>query len=170
MHTPDDTRFVADWHRLPAEEAVQRLGADLHAGLTEAEAAARLAAHGRNEIAEGRRRGPWRMLADQFTDFMILILLAAALVAGFIGDVTDTVIILAIVVLNAVVGFIQEYRAERAVAALKLMAAPSALVLRAGAPHTVPAIELVPGDVVLLEAGNIVPADLRLLEAHTLRC
>ncbi len=158
------------WYLLTAEAAALRLGADVRTGLTDTEAAARLAYYGPNEIREGKRRGPLRMLADQFTDFMILILLAAAIVAGLIGDVTDTVVILAIVVLNAVVGFVQEYRAERAVAALKLMAAPSATVLRDGAPRTVPAAELVPGDLVLLEAGNIVPADLRLLEAHRLRC
>ncbi len=158
------------WYLLTAEAAAQRLGADVRTGLTDTEAAVRLARHGPNEIREGKRRRPWRMLLDQFTDFMILILLAAAIIAGLVGDVTDTVVILAIVVLNAAVGFVQEYRAERAVAALKLMAAPSAVVLRDGAPRTVPAAGLVPGDVVLLEAGNIVPADLRLLEAHTLRC
>ncbi len=159
-----------DWHRLTAEEVVQHLGADAQVGLSATEATARLMRHGSNELREGKRRGPWRMLADQFTDFMILILLAAAIVAGLVGDVTDTVVILAIVVLNAVVGFVQEYRAERTVAALKLMAAPSAVAVRGGAPQTIPAAELVPGDVVLLEAGNIVPADLRLLDAHTLRC
>ena len=158
------------WYLLTADETARRLGADAHAGLAESEVVARRARYGPNEIRESKRRGPWRMLADQFTDFMILILLAAAIVAGLIGDATDTVVILAIVVLNAVVGFVQEYRAERAVAALKLMAAPSATVLRDGVPRTIPAAELVPGDLVLLEAGNIVPADLRLLEAHTLRC
>ena len=158
------------WYLLTAEEGARRLGTDAHAGLAADEAGRRLQAHGRNEIREGKRRGPWRMLLDQFTDFMILILLAAAIVAGLVGDVTDTVVILAIVVLNAAVGFVQEYRAERAVAALKLMAAPTATVVRDGAPQPIPAAELVPGDVVLLEAGNIVPADLRLLEAHTLRC
>jgi Ca2+-transporting ATPase len=158
------------WYLLTADETARRLGTDPHAGLAGSEAAARRTRYGPNEIREARRRGPLRMLFDQFTDFMILILLAAAIVAGLIGDVTDTVVILAIVVLNAVVGFVQEYRAERAVAALKLMAAPSATVLRDGVPRTIPAAELVPGDVVLIEAGNIVPADLRLLEAHTLRC
>ncbi len=158
------------WYLLSAEEAAQRLGVDTRTGLTDTEVAARLVRYGPNELREGKRRGPWCMLLDQFTDFMILILLAAAIVAGLVGDVTDTVVILAIVVLNAVVGFIQEYRAERAVAALKLMAAPSAVVLRGGAPHTIPSAGLVLGDVVLLEAGNIVPADLRLLEAHQLRC
>jgi Ca2+-transporting ATPase len=157
------------WHLQPVDEALRRFGSDARAGLARAEVAARLARHGPNEIREGRRRGPLAMLAGQFTDFMILILLAAAIVAGLIGDLTDTLVILAIVVLNAAVGFVQEYRAERAVAALKLMAAPSARVVRAGEVLTVPATELVPGDVVLLEVGNVVPADLRLTEVQMLK-
>ena len=104
------------------------------------------------------------MLLAQFTDFMILLLIAAAVVSGFVGDAEDTVVILGIVVLNAAVGFVQEFRAERAMAALKRLAAPSAVVVRDGRPQAVPAEMLVPGDIVLLEAGNMVPADLRLLE------
>ena len=96
---------------------------------------------------------------------MILVLLAAALISGVVGDAQDTITILVIVVLNAVIGTAQEYRAERAVAALRTMAAPDARVLRDGAAVTVAAAELVPGDIVLLEAGNVVPADLRLFEA-----
>ncbi|MDE2088525.1 MAG: cation-translocating P-type ATPase [Gammaproteobacteria bacterium] len=157
------------WHLLSADEVARRLAVDLAAGLDHAEAARRARVHGRNEIREGRARGPWRMLLDQFTDFMILVLIAAAVVSGVVGDVADTLVILAIVVLNAAVGFIQEYRAQRAVAALKRLAAPTARALRAGRVVTLPAAELVPGDVVLLEAGNIVPADLRLAEVHTLK-
>jgi Ca2+-transporting ATPase len=157
------------WHALPVEECLARLGADARAGLSAQEAAARLARYGRNEIEEGRRRGPGRMLLDQFTDFMILVLLAAALVSGLVGDLTDTLVILVIVVLNAVIGFVQEYRAERAMAALKALAAPTAHVLRDGQSIMIAANELVPGDVVLLEAGQSVPGDLRLLEAVQLR-
>jgi Ca2+-transporting ATPase len=109
------------------------------------------------------------MLLDQFTDFMIVVLLAAAVVSGVIGDVTDTVVILVIVVLNAVIGFIQEYRAEAAIAALRKMAAPVARVLRDGRSHSIPAQELVPGDIVLLDAGAVVPADMRLLEVAALQ-
>jgi Ca2+-transporting ATPase len=157
------------WYLLSAEAAAQRLATDASAGLSAAEARARLQRHGPNAIREGKHRGPLAILLAQFTDFMIIVLVAAAVVSGLIGDLTDTIVIVAIVVLNAVVGFIQEYRAERAVAALKAMAAPNAVVMRDGEARTIPAAELVPGDVVLLEAGSIVPADLRLLEAHRLK-
>ena len=109
------------------------------------------------------------MFLDQFKDFMILVLIAAALVAGVIGEPSDTIAIAVIVLLNAVLGFIQEYRAEKAMAALKKMAAPAATVIRDGKPDTIPADQLVPGDLVLLEAGNVVPADIRLRETFQLR-
>jgi Ca2+-transporting ATPase len=109
------------------------------------------------------------MILDQFKDFMIIVLLAAALISGFIGEATDTIAIIVIVALNAVIGFVQEYRAEKSIAALKSMAAPSATVLRDGHPVVIPAAELVPGDVAILETGAIIPADLRLIEAARLK-
>ncbi len=154
---------------LTPQQALQRLGSDADRGLSSTEAAQRLQRIGSNEIQEGARRGPLRLLVEQFTDFMILVLLAAAVISGFIGDLTDTVVILVIVVLNAVIGFVQEFRAERAIAALKALAAPTAHVLRDGQIAHLAARELVPGDVVLLEAGNVVPADLRLIEAVQLK-
>ena len=169
MATDANAPDTATWHCRTVEEAVQALETDVHVGLSAEEAARRLALRGPNAIPEGRRRGWPRVLLDQFKDLMILILLVAAVVSGFIGDVVDTLVILAIVVLNAIVGFVQEFRAERAIAALKQMAAPNARVVRAGQTRTIAASDLVPGDVVLLEAGNVVPADLRLVEAHTLR-
>lgn len=151
-------------HRLSVEEVVaeqkttpQGLGSD--------EARARLDQYGPNELVEKEKKSPLMMFLEQFKDFMILILIAAALISGFIGEVSDTIAIIVIVVLNAVVGFIQEYRAEKAMAALKKMAAPSATVMRNGMPETISASQLVPGDVVLLEAGKIVPADMRMIEA-----
>ncbi len=105
------------------------------------------------------------MFLDQFADLMIIILVVAAAIAGLVGDAKDAIVIVIIVVLNAVIGFVQEFRAERAVAALKALAAPVARVRRDGQDRTVAAVDLVPGDIVLLEAGNVVPADLRLLEA-----
>ena len=107
-------------------QVLQRLGSDAHRGLSSAEAAQRLQRTGPNEIEEGARRGPGRLLLEQFTDFMILVLLAAAVISGVIGDLTDTVVIVVIVFLNAIIGFVQAFRAERAIAALKAMAAPTA--------------------------------------------
>jgi Ca2+-transporting ATPase len=153
-----------DWHRMPAADAMAALHTS-RTGLTSAEARRRLLAHGPNTLPEGRRRTPLRMFAGQFTDFMILVLLVAAVVSGLIGDLHDAATIVAILVLNAAVGFVQEYRAERAMEALKAMAAPTATVLREGSTQTIAASDLVAGDVVLLDAGDVVPADLRLLDA-----
>jgi Ca2+-transporting ATPase len=160
---------TVDAYLSSTDEIARQTATDARAGLSRAESAARLQRHGPNAIQEGERRGPLAMLARQFTDFTILVLIAAALVSGLLGDVADTLVIIAIVVLNAAVGFIQEYRAERAVAALKAMAAPAATVVRDGQALTIAADELVPGDLVLLAAGNIVPADLRLFEAQRLK-
>jgi len=157
------------WYLLSVEEAVQRLASDERNGLTPEQAEERRRRYGANEIREGRRCGPLAMFLGQFTDFMILVLIAAAIVSGLIGDRVDTLVLVAIVVLNAVIGFVQEYRAERAIAALKQMAALQAQVVRGGQTTLIPAMELVPGDVVRIEAGNAVPADLRLIEVVQLK-
>ncbi|HAN03798.1 MAG TPA: ATPase [Elusimicrobia bacterium] len=159
---------AADWHKKDAAALFKELGTSA-GGLSAAEAALRLAKYGPNALKEKPRRSPLAMLLDQFRDFMILVLIAAAVVSGLIGEMLDTVIILAIVLLNAVMGFAQEYRAQKAMEALKRMAAPSASVLRGGAPALVPAASLVPGDLVLLEAGSVVPADLRLTDCASLK-
>ncbi len=164
---PDADRTA--WHTLGAEQACERLHADLRRGLSRHEAALRLSRDGHNEIEEGRRRSALGILLAQFADFMILVLIAAAAIAGLVGDMTDTLVILAIIVLNAVIGFVQEYRAEAAIAALKRMAAFSARVLRDGRVQVIPAREVAVGDLVLLEAGEAVPADLRLVESAQLR-
>jgi Ca2+-transporting ATPase len=156
-------------HARTSGDVLHILGVNPARGLSSDEAAVRLRQYGANVLAEGRRRGPLRLLASQFADFMILVLIAAAVISGIIGDLTDTLVIIAIVALNAIIGFVQEYRAERAIAALRQMAAPSARVLRNGRSEHMDAGELVPGDIVLLDAGNLVPADLRLLESAQLR-
>jgi len=138
-------------------------------GLASATVSERRRQYGPNELVEKEKKSPFLMFLAQFKDVLILILIAAAVLAGFVGDLVDTIAILVIVVLNAVVGFIQEYRAEKAMEALKRMAAPTATVLRDGVPGTIPASELVPGDLVILEAGRVVPADLRLIEAAHLK-
>jgi Ca2+-transporting ATPase len=165
----DAKQSQTDWHCLGIQDAVDRLDSDLHEGLSSAAASAGLVRHGPNTLTETGRRHPLAMLAAQFTDFMILVLIAAAIIAGLVGEPQDSIVIVVIVLLNGILGFVQEYRAERAMAALKQMAAPMASVIRDGQIHTVPAPDLVPGDIVKLEAGNIVPADLRLLELSSLR-
>jgi len=154
---------------MPAEAVAAALATDPAAGLTATEAASRLQRFGPNELVERGRKPAWRLLAEQFANTMILVLVAAGLVTAVIGDLKDTVVILAIVVLNAVVGFVQEYRAEQAMAALKAMAAPSVQAVRDGYVRLVPAVGLVPGDVVLLGQGDVLAVDLRLVEAVALR-
>jgi Ca2+-transporting ATPase len=166
--TMHESRDAEPWAIEPAQLAAQ-LDTDLDAGLTCDEASRRLAIHGRNELAEAELPPWWRVLARQFANTMILVLAAAATVTFVIGERVDTIVIVAIVVLNAAVGFVQEFRAERAMAALRDMATTTARVIRDGAVGDVRANELVPGDVVRLEAGDVVPADLRLVEVYALR-
>ncbi|HEU0031463.1 MAG TPA: cation-translocating P-type ATPase [Kofleriaceae bacterium] len=137
-------------------------------GLSAAEAASRLASHGPNELARERGVSPWRILGRQFTSPIVLLMLGATVLSGVLGEAADAIAIAAIVVLNALVGFFQEYRAERAVAALRSMTAPRARVVRDGQQLVVPASTIVPGDVLVLEAGDIVAADARLVVAHAL--
>ena len=157
------------WHCLTADDALARLGVASERGLSAADAAERLGRFGPNAIHERERRSPLRMLAGQFTDFMIVVLLVAAGISALIGEPEDSIVILVIVVLNAIVGFVQEYRAERAMAALKQLSAAAAQVVRDGRIAEIAAPDLVPGDIVLLAAGNVVPADVRLLESAPLR-
>ncbi len=157
------------WHRRPVAAVLDALKVDPQRGLSSDSVAARRERHGSNEITETARRGPLRMLAGQFADFMILVLIAAAVVSGLVGDIHDTVAIVVIVLLNAIIGAVQEYRAERAVTALRAMAAPEAQVRRDSEVRSIPATRLVPGDILLLEAGQVVPADLRLVEASELK-
>lgn len=158
----------AAW-KLDAAEVARQLDTDSEAGLDGATAAERLARSGPNSLIERAAVPLWRRFLDQFANAMILVLLAAALVTILIGDLKDTAVILAIVLLNAVIGFVQEHRAEQAMAALKRMTSPTSVVVRDGRPAAVPAASLVPGDIVRLEAGDVVTADLRLLEARALR-
>ena len=137
-------------------------------GLTSVEAARRLAEHGRNEIARERATSPWVLLARQFKSPVIWLLLGACIVSGALGELADAIAIGTIVVLNALVGFFQKYRAERAVLALRSMTAPRARILRDGRVADIPAADVVPGDWLLLEAGDVVAADARLVEANRL--
>ena len=157
-----------EWHQLDIKSTFEKLKTSPN-GLSGAEAANRINEYGHNEIIEKKKRSPVAMFLSQFKDFMIIVLLGAAILAGIFGDVVDTVAIIVIVILNAIIGFVQEYRAEKAIDALKKMAASSAVVIRDGKPATISSRDLVPGDVIRLEAGNIVPADVRLIETVKLK-
>ncbi|MEN9416153.1 MAG: hypothetical protein RLZ62_2457, partial [Bacteroidota bacterium] len=159
---------MPDHYSKTIEEVIRELKSSPD-GLSSLKAKERLIHHGLNELQEKKKTPPWLLFLGQFRDFMILVLVVAAALSGFMGDLTDTIIILVIILLNAVVGFLQEFRAEKAMDALKKMAVSQAQVIRDGKPVVIPARELVPGDVVLMEAGNVVPADIRLMEAHALR-
>ncbi|MBN1247584.1 MAG: cation-translocating P-type ATPase [Anaerolineae bacterium] len=154
---------------LAPDEVLQTLDTPLETGLSQTEAERRLAEHGPNELTEQGLRSPWRILGAQFTEVMVVVLIVAAAIAFAVGDLKDTIAILVIVVLNAVLGFTQEYRAERAMAALKQMAVPRIKVRRDGQVREISARELVPGDLFLLETGGAVPVDGRLLESVNLR-
>lgn len=137
-------------------------------GLSSDEAQLRLDKYGPNELLQSKKKSPWMLLLHQFADFMILVLIAAAIISGVAGDLTDSIIIIVIVLLNAALGFVQEYRAEKAMDALKKMATLQAQVWRNNEVTTIEGTQVVPGDIVVLEAGNAVPADVRLIESHSL--
>ena len=157
-----------NWHQLSIPETFDKLGSS-DKGLTAISAEQKLQEIGPNELVEGKKKSLIAMLLSQFKDVMILILLGAAVVAGIVGDLADTIVILIIVVLNALLGFVQEYRADKAMQALKKMADTHTNVLRDGNSISIAASTLVPGDIVLLEAGNAVPADIRIIESKNLK-
>jgi Ca2+-transporting ATPase len=157
-----------NWHQLEIKKVFELHGTSAR-GLDQEAVEKKLLEFGPNELKEKKKKPAWVFFLNQFKDFMILVLMVAAVISGIVGDLTDTFIILVIVLLNAIVGFIQEYRAEKAMDALKKLATPNTNVIRNGQPIKIASPQLVPGDVVLLEAGTMIPADLRLLETHSLR-
>lgn len=160
---------ATEWYQLEAAETLARLNSDAEKGLTEAEAERLLAEHGPNELQDRGSKSPWRILWEQFTATMVVILIIAAAISAALGQFKDAGAIMAIVVLFALLGFVQEYRAEKAMAALKKLTVPLVKAFRNGQVKEISARELAPGDVILLEAGNLVPADCRLLESVNLR-
>ena len=157
------------YHARPIADVVSALGADPRQGLTEAEAAARLQKYGPNRLPEGKRRHPALRFLAHFHNVLIYVLIGAGIVTAFLEHWIDTAVILAVVVVNAVIGFIQEGRAEQAMDAIRDMLSPHASVLRGGHRISVDGQNIVPGDIVLLEAGDKVPADLRLIQASNLQ-
>ncbi|MHB1358171.1 MAG: cation-translocating P-type ATPase [Rhodocyclaceae bacterium] len=161
------TTPTPSWHATPAAQVAAALDINPVHGLNAAQAAERLASHGENRLAEKPPRPAWLKFLDQFKSLLVLILIGAAVLAGAIGDLKDAIVIGIVVLLNAALGFYQEYRAEAALAALKNMLAPTARVRRDSEVRQIDAAELVPGDLLLLEAGDRIPADARVLSAHS---
>ncbi len=157
-----------NWHTKSIETVLTELNSS-EAGLDNSTVEQKRAQFGWNLLQEKKKKPAWLLFLNQFNDFMILVLIAAAIISGIAGDLTDTIIILIIVLLNAIMGFVQEYRAEKAMDALSQLATPQATVIRNRKPEQLSSKEIVPGDLVVLEAGNLVPADMRLLEVHSLR-
>lgn len=157
------------WATADLDAIAEDLGVARDRGLGADEAARRLETYGANRLVEARGRSFLEMVWDQITEPLVLILIAAAILSAVLGEWADVIVILAIVILNALLGALQEQRAEASLAALKQMGAPTARVLRDGHVREIPAEQLVPGDVILLEAGDSVPADARLIETASLR-
>ena len=158
------------WHSVAADDVLRELETDPHQGLSAEEAGRRLERYGPNELRKEERASPWHLFLNQFKNTLIVILLVAIVLSALVGEIVDAGIILAIVVFSTVLGFIQEYRAERALEALKKMLTPTITVIRGGTEQEIPSRDLVPGDIMLLEAGDRIPADSRLIEVHSLKC
>src|SRR5262245_13224266 len=158
------------WHSTQIDSIIGQLDTDPRQGLTPEDAKRRLQVHGYNELREEAKTSPLVLFINQFKNTLIIILIVATVLSAVIGDLLDAAIILAIVVFCALLGFVQEYRAERALDALKRMLTPTITVLRGGREEEIPSKELVPGDIILLEAGDKIPADGRLIEIHSLQC
>ncbi len=159
---------MANWHSISTDDTLKQLGSNA-AGLDEAAVQRKLAEFGNNILIGKKKINPLLIFIRQFLNVMILVLVVAAVISFFIGEGSDTIVIIVIIVLNAIIGFIQEYRAEKAMDALQKMSTPTARVLRDSNAKEIPIEEIVPGDIVLLEAGNTVPADMRLLEVVSLK-
>lgn len=156
------------WYQLTAEEILQMQQIEPSQGLSSEEVERRLKENGHNELSEGKKISPIALFLNQFKDFMVLVLMGATLISGLLGEYLDAITIVAIIIMNGILGFIQEFRAERSLRALKELSAPNAKVLRGGLIEQVPAKELVPGDMVVMESGDRVPADLRFIDANGL--
>ena len=157
------------WHAVPADEVVKRLDTNTAKGLDASEAAARLVKYGPNRLPAGKTRGPFKRFLSQFNNVLVYVLLAAGFTKLMLNLWIDATVILGVVVINGLLGFVQEGKAEKALDSIRNMLSAEARTLRDGETRLLPAEELVPGDVVLLESGDKVPADLRLTEVKNLR-
>jgi Ca2+-transporting ATPase len=164
-----ETYVNVQYYSMEKEQVVQHLSSDSKAGLAENEAQSRIAKYGKNKLKEEKKRSLLQKLLDQFNNLMVIILIIAGVISGFMEEVTDTIVILLVVVINAVLGVIQENKAEKSLEALKKMSSPYAKVIRSGNVVQIKSEDITVGDIVLLEAGDYVPADLRILESNNLK-
>jgi P-type Ca2+ transporter type 2C len=160
---------MSNWYQLETNAVLDHFSTDANNGLSNQDIEQRLKQYGLNELKERALKSPWQIIWEQLTALIVVVLIVAAIISALIGDYKDAIVILAVVIFNALLGFNQEYRAGQALAALKRMAVPTVKVYRDRRLEEIPALQLVPGDIVLLEAGNLVPADCRLLESMNLR-
>jgi Ca2+-transporting ATPase len=165
-----DTSSGRHWHAFEVSQITNDLEADLVKGLSNDEVKRRLERYGSNELKKQERVSPFTLFLNQFKNILIIILLIATVLSALVGELLDASLILVIVIFCAVLGFVQEYRAEQALEALKKMLSPTITVLRNGCEEEVPSRDLVPGDLLLLDAGDRIPADARLVEMHSLKC
>ena len=169
MAATGEKQPAVKWHSMDAGEVVKKTGTDAEKGLDAAEAKKRLEKYGRNEIPKGKKRSAWMRLLLQFHNVLIYVLVAAAVITALMDHWIDTWVILAVIITNALIGFIQEGKAERALESIRAMLSLEAVVIRGGGKSTIDAEELVPGDIVLLKSGDKIPADMRLVKSKDLR-
>ncbi|MGC9384145.1 MAG: cation-translocating P-type ATPase [Kosmotogaceae bacterium] len=160
---------MADWYKKSVEETLEKLETNKDKGLSDEIAKSRLKDYGKNRIKKQSGRSAWKIFWSQFASIMIVVLIVAAVIMAFLGEITDTIVIAVILVLNTVLSFFQEYRAEKAMQALKKLSVPEVTVKRDGKFKNVKSVDVVPGDIVLLEAGSYVSADVRIIEASKLK-
>ncbi len=158
-----------NWYNKGIQAISEELSADVKKGLSKEEIAGRIEKYGYNELKEKEKESVWVKIGKQLKDFLVVTLIIASIVSGMVGEISDAIVIIAIVIVNAVLGVVQEGKAEKAMEALKKMSAPNARVLRSGHIEIIPAKNLVPGDVVFIEAGDSIPADMRLIESSNLK-
>jgi Ca2+-transporting ATPase len=160
---------MGDWYKKTVNEVLQELAVSLSEGLSMNQAEDLIKKYGYNELKEKEKETLLQKIIAQLKDFLIIILIVASIVSAAMGEITDSIVIIAIVVVNAVLGVMQEGKAEKALEALKKMSAPNARAFRNGKIEVIPAKVLVPGDIILIEAGDILPADIRLVESVNLK-
>ncbi|HPO28294.1 MAG TPA: HAD-IC family P-type ATPase, partial [Petrotogaceae bacterium] len=160
---------MADWYRKTVEETLKELNTDITTGLSYKQAEERLNSYGKNELVDGALKKPWKIIMEQASGIMVIMLVIAGIISFFLGETTDAIVILAIVVINILLGFSQEYKAEKAMAALRKMSLPTVKVKREGKLIEISSKELVPGDIIQIDAGNSIPADCRIIQSVNLK-